>query len=207
MGRFFKTYLGPLLMAVLVTTVLSMVISTQRVIGALQDIGADVGMAERLSMTGYDAFRFGSMFLPFCLIAFIVAMTAASWLKRLKPSLAPVFYAGAGFVAMIVMLRLMKMAFFDVNIVAGARDMTGYILIGLAGLIGGVLFWQTILYSVKKLASRLHGSGGSPHQWARLIKARKIVGQDDMLDQDIQAMEKQFENQPDILNLIMAAMS
>lgn len=152
MGRFLTTYLVPFLVAVLVTTGLSMVISTQRVIGALQDIGADVGMAERLSMTGYDAFRFGSMFLPFCLIAFLVAMTAASWLKRLKPSLALVFYAGAGFVAMIVMLRLMKMAFFDVNIVAGARDLTGYILIGLAGLIGGIIFWKLIGRSVRQRA-------------------------------------------------------
>ena len=129
-------------MAVLVTTLLSMVISTQRVISALQNIGAEVSFAERLSMTGYDAVRFGSLFLPFCLIAFFIAMTAASLIKRLKPSFALPFYAGAGFVAMIIMLRLMKMAFFDVNIVAGARDMAGYVLIGVAGLIGGVVFWR-----------------------------------------------------------------
>ena len=142
MGRFLKTYLWPLLVSALITTVLSMIISTQRVIGALSDIGADIGLSERLSMTGYDVFRFGSLFLPFCLIAFLVAMTLASWLGRRKPSIAMPLFAGAGFFAMIVMLRLMKMAFFDVNIVAGARDLTGYILVGIAGLIGGVLFWR-----------------------------------------------------------------
>ena len=151
MGRFLTTYLWPFLVATLVTTLLSMVISTQRVIGALQDIGADISLSERLSMTGYDAFRFGSLFLPFCLIAFLVAMTAASWLKRLKPSLALPLFAGAGFVAMIIMLRLMKMAFFDVNIVAGARDLTGYVLIGIAGLIGGVVFWKLVMNQTRKL--------------------------------------------------------
>jgi len=123
MGRFIKGYLGPLLIAVLATATLAVVFQTQRVISMMAAVGGEVTLSERL-------------------IALLIALTAALFLSRAKPSLSKYFYMGAGAIAMIVLLFTMKQAFFDVHIIAGARDGFGQALQMLAGAFGGYMFWR-----------------------------------------------------------------
>ncbi len=142
MIRFLKTYLFPLILAAAATAILATIMQTQRVISALKDAGGTVSGSERISMTLYDAQHLGSLYFVFIFIALLVALTVAAFIARRKAGIAKYIYMGAGFVAMFVMLFLMKKAFFDVHIIAGARDGLGLILQGLAGAIGGYVFWR-----------------------------------------------------------------
>ena len=142
MGRFIKGYLGPLLIAVIATATLAVVFQTQRVIAMMGAVGGEVTLSERLSMTLYDLKHLGSLYGIFIFIALLIALTAALFLSRAKPSLSKYFYMGAGAIAMIVLLFTMKQAFFDVHIIAGARDGFGQALQMLAGAFGGYMFWR-----------------------------------------------------------------
>ncbi len=140
--RFLRYFLFPLCVAVLITTMLGMVFSTQKVISALNELGGEIGFSDRLSMTAYDLKYFGSLYIVFVFVAFLVAMIVALLIARKLPHLKFLLVLGAGFVAIIILLNGMKMAFFDINLVAGARDGFGYFLQGLAGLAGGWVFYR-----------------------------------------------------------------
>ncbi len=140
MQAFFKTFLIPLMASILVTTALGMVFSTQRVISLLRNIGGDISFSDRLTMTGFDLIHFGSVFIIFISIALTVALTLALFLSRKFPKLRRWIFIGAGMVALFIMLFLMKKTFFDIQIVAGARDSFGFFLQIMAGGIGGYVF-------------------------------------------------------------------
>jgi len=141
MGRFLKGYLAPLIVGVFVTTLLAIIFQTQRVLSMMKNVGGDVELSDRLSMTLYDLQHLGSLYGVFIFIALLIALTAAFFIARRKPSLAVWLYMGAGAVAMIVLLYAMKQVFFDIHIIAGARDGFGQILQMLAGAAGGFVFW------------------------------------------------------------------
>lgn len=142
MRTFLKNFLVPLIASILATTMLGMIFSTQRVISMLNDIGGDVSFSERVSMTGFDLIRFGSLFIIFVAIALTIALTLALFLSRKLPSLRRWIFIVAGMVAIFLMLSLMKKAFFDVQIVAGARDSLGFFLQVIAGGLGGYVFYR-----------------------------------------------------------------
>lgn len=137
----------------LVTTIIGSIISTHRVIEAaipLNDVFASQMTTEiRLSTILDDILGLGPIFLLFIMIAFVIAMRSAISLASKKPDLTLPLFLGAGFVAMPVLLSSMKFAFFNVDIIAGARDLTGYFLMALAGLIGAF-----IVYKIYKPALR-----------------------------------------------------
>ncbi|MEP3889131.1 MAG: hypothetical protein ABJN69_01615 [Hellea sp.] len=122
------------------TALIASLFSTQRVIGSLSEIGGAVQFDDRLSMTVYDAFYFGRIYWGFITLAFIAAFIAAWALHKGVKFGRPIIFAGAGAVAILVMLLAMEQVFFGVPIVAGARDGVGLLLQMLAGGIGGFLF-------------------------------------------------------------------
>ena len=103
---------------------------------------AQMDVQTRFNTMISDLIGFGPLFLIFVFIAFLISMRVAVFLTQKKPNLTLPIFLGAGFIAMLVMLRAMKFAFFNVDIVAGARDITGYVLIAMAGLIGAFVFYQ-----------------------------------------------------------------
>ena len=137
------------LVSAAVITALAVLAQTQVVIAMLPDVaptlGADpapvaVGAGERLEQSGYDLQRLGSMYLLFVLGATLAAWLAAEGVARFAPvRLRWVAFVVAGAVAMLVMLWLMKQAFFGVDILAGARDAASKTLQALAGAAGGYL--------------------------------------------------------------------
>lgn len=135
-----------LLLAAIVTAVLGTIFSTQKIISAsakVSDLYADkMTFGTRLSNTGYDLLHFGPLYLFCILIAFLIAMGVVSRIARKTPNLSLPLHVGAGAVAMAVMLWGMKQIFFNVQIVAGARDGSGLILQMLAGAIGGWVVWR-----------------------------------------------------------------
>ncbi len=56
---------------------------------------------------------------------------------------------------------------------------------------------------VDGLAERLHADGGPPEEWAKLIRARKVLKEDELLAADIERMKKAFEDQPDVIEQIL----
>lgn len=58
---------------------------------------------------------------------------------------------------------------------------------------------------VSGMSARLRQNGGTPEEWARLIRARKVQGQNELLDEDLAFMKKQFEDQPEIIEQILGS--
>jgi len=132
------------LSAALVTTALGVLLQTQNVIARLNDIGADVGIGQRLSMTAYDLVYLGSLYIIFVSLGTLVAYLLGLLVYRFAGFGRPVVFAVAGAVAMLVMLLSMKQAFFGIHMIAGARDALGIGLQMVAGAVGGMVFaWLT----------------------------------------------------------------
>lgn len=126
--------------AVVTTVVLGVTLQTQNVLARLENIGADVGFADRVSMTVYDVFRLGSLYMIFVGMALAVAFLMGGLVHRFAKFGRPIIYIVAGSTAIVVMLFAMKIRFFDVHLIAGARDALGISLQMLAGAIGGLVF-------------------------------------------------------------------
>lgn len=122
------------------TTAVGVMLQTQNVIARLNDIGADVGIGQRLSMTLYDLIYLGSLYIIFVSLGTLVAYLLGLIVYRIAGFGRPVVFAVAGAVAILVMLMLMKQAFFGVHLIAGARDGLGIGLQMVAGAMGGVMF-------------------------------------------------------------------
>lgn len=132
--------LSALVLATLTTIVIGVAFQTQNVISKLSDIGANVSLADRLSMTGYDILHLGSLYGVFILAALFVAFLVGGMLFRFVKFGRPIIFMVAGAVAILVMLFAMKAEFFDIHIIAGAKDSFGIMLQMIAGAIGGFVF-------------------------------------------------------------------
>jgi len=132
--------IGAWLAAVIAAVILGVAIQTQNVIARLGNIGADVSFGERLSMTSYDISHLGSLYGIFMAIALAIAFLAGGLVYHFAKFGRPLIYSVAGGIAILVMLFAMKRAFFDIHIIAGARDSLGIALQILAGVIGGWVF-------------------------------------------------------------------
>ncbi len=128
------------ILAGLFTVLLAVSLQTQMVISGLNDLGANIGLGDTLSMTAYDLTYLSRPYGLFILIAFLIAFLAGGLLFRFVKFGRPIIYAVAGGTAMFVMLFAMKNVFFGVNPIAGASDVLGITLQVLAGATGGLLF-------------------------------------------------------------------
>lgn len=146
------TRLSALVLATLTTIVIGVAFQTQNVISKLSDIGADISLSERLSMTGYDILHLGSLYGIFILLAFFVAFLVGSIVFRFAKFGRSIIYMLAGAFAIFVMLFAMKANFFDIHIIGGAKDSFGIFLQILAGAVGGFVFSR--LSRPKEKASR-----------------------------------------------------
>ena len=137
------------LAAAVIVAAVGTFLQTQNVVARLNGVGADIALSERLSMTGYDLTHLGTLYLPFIAAGALVAYLAGLLVYRLAGFGRPVVFAVAGAVAMLVMLLLMKQAFFGIHIIAGARSGFGIALQMLGGAVGGLVFEQIFRPSVR----------------------------------------------------------
>lgn len=142
MGRFLKGYVWPLLAAILITTLIAVIFQTQRVIAMMQNIGGELSVGDRLSMSLYDIRHLGSLYIIFITIGLGIGLMVAQIIHRKFSGLGSLLFVGAGAVAIFMTLFWAKKAFFDVQIIAGARDGFGMALQMLAGAIGGYVFYR-----------------------------------------------------------------
>ena len=140
MSGIFKR-IGGWFAAVITTVVIGVGLQTQNVLARLENIGAnDISLMERLSMTIYDLRYLGSLYIIFVSMALAIAFLIGGLVFRFAKFGRPIIYIVAGGIALLVMLFGMKQAFFDIHLIAGARDGFGIGLQMLAGAIGGFVF-------------------------------------------------------------------
>lgn len=125
---------------VILTAALATAMSTQFVLNGLISVGAEVSMADRLSMTGFDIVGMGPLYAVFILLGLGIAFFAADRTARLIKLERKVIYTVAGMVAMLLMLVLMEQVFFGVPLIPGARSLGGLLAQVLIGGLAGFTY-------------------------------------------------------------------
>lgn len=128
------------LLAVIGMAASGVIVQTQFVLGALADVGAQISIPERVSMTLADLSGFAPLYAVFIAIGFAIAFFAGWLLIRfLRLPRMPV-YAVAGAACMGLMLVLMEQVFFGVPVIAGARTAAGFSAQVILGAVWGWAF-------------------------------------------------------------------
>ena len=135
MWRYVKAYLG----AVLLTYLVGAAAITQVNLGSLQNLGASIDVATRLSATWADLQGLVMPYLVLVAIALLIGFVVTGQISRFFPLHRWWLYPLAGLVALIAMHLILK-AVIGLWGVAGARPAIGLVLQGLAGLVGGWLY-------------------------------------------------------------------
>ncbi|MDP1627735.1 hypothetical protein [Parvibaculum sp.] len=126
-------------LAVVVTTVLGSIAHTQFVLAGLADVGADVSLSDRLSMTAHDIVGMGPLYGAIIGLGFVVAMLAGALVFRLAGTQRTLIYVVAGAAAVAVALTTMGIVY-DITPIAGARSTLGFVTQMVAGALGGFAF-------------------------------------------------------------------
>lgn len=129
-----------LISATLLAILIGVISQTHFILSRLSGLGVDISLSKRLSMTAYDIFYLGKPYGLFLFIAFGIAFLVAGLLFKFIKWGRTLIYTVAGGVAVFVLLFAIKSAFFNIHILAGARDFPGLMLQIIAGLLSGLLF-------------------------------------------------------------------
>jgi len=135
-GRILAAYV----VAVLVAYVLGAVAATQAVLASLEAMGVVISIGERISTTGKDLIGMFPMYGLVIAVAFAIALPVATTIARYLPRWRAFGLVAAGVVAMIVPHLLMR-ELLELTPVAAARTLTGLLVQGLAGGVGGYAFY------------------------------------------------------------------
>lgn len=126
--------------AVVGAFVLGSVLASQFILANVQAMGMDVTAGIRLQATLHDIFGLAASYLPLLAIAFLVALPVASGLRKILPAQPLFLYALAGAVAVVTLHLIMKAAL-GVTAIAATRSIAGLLSQGLAGALGGYLYY------------------------------------------------------------------
>ncbi len=127
--------------AVATAFLLGSVLATQFILGNVTDMGLDVSLGVRLDATLHDIGGLAATYLPLIAIAFIIALLVASGLLKVFPSRPQLLYVLAGGLALITLHLAMK-AVLGLTGIAATRTVAGLLSQGLAGMLGGYMFYR-----------------------------------------------------------------
>jgi hypothetical protein len=127
--------------AVIGAFVLGSILATQFILGNVQAMGMDVTSAVRLEATVHDIFGLAASYLPLMAVAFLVALPVAGGLRKLLPTQPLILYVLAGAVAVVTLHLAMKAAL-GLTGIAAVRTIAGLLSQGLAGALGGYLYYR-----------------------------------------------------------------
>ena len=134
-------WLGCWLLAVVIAFALGSITATQIILANVAALGPDVDFAVRLKATGHDLLGLSTSYLPLVAVGFLLGLPVAAGLAKLLPSRRMLLYIAAGAVAVIAIHLLIKMLL-GISAVAATRTMVGLLAQGVAGAIGGYLFYH-----------------------------------------------------------------
>ncbi len=127
-------------MAVLVTYVIGAVLATQHVLGALTMMGMNIDFGVWAHTTLHDLFGMFATYAPLIGVAFMLALPVVLLVCRGHPEWRRLGYA-VGFFAAIIVMHLIMPLVLNVNPVAATRLFSGLLQQGLAGAVGGYVFF------------------------------------------------------------------
>ncbi len=123
------------------TYVIAVVLVSQLNIARVTELGYAVGLSDRIAMVLHDWVGMLGAYLPLMAIALLIAwVITALVVSRFVPSSAAL-YALAGFTGMLA-LHLILHAVFQMTPVAPTRTLFGLISQGVAGALGGYLYFR-----------------------------------------------------------------
>jgi len=131
---------GAFLLAVLSTYALGALFATWHVLGRLAEMGMGVDFGVPVHAMLHDLIGMFPTYLPLVGVAFLVALPVIVLLARLLPGWRRVAYVSGFAVAMIALHLVMPMVL-NVHPVAATRTLAGLLAQGLAGAVGGYLFY------------------------------------------------------------------
>ena len=127
--------------ATLATYLTAVVCITQFNLAQIIQLGYGISLKVRLDTTLHDVISMLASYLPLVLIALLLAWSFTSFvLSRVVP-LSHWLYALAGFTGLIA-IHVILNAIFGLSAVAPTRTLFGLVCQGVAGGIGGWLFYQ-----------------------------------------------------------------
>jgi hypothetical protein len=133
-------WLAALLAAVAVTHVLMSLGHSLMVQAALADLGVDLSLPNRISGIGRDMLGLAPTLAPVIAGALLVAFAIAALLRpRVGLLLRTLAFPLAGWAATLALLAGLRLAF-GFSPLAGARTPSGFLLMSLGGLAGGLVF-------------------------------------------------------------------
>jgi len=127
--------------AVIGAFLLGSILVTQFNLANIADMGMEVTLAVRLQATLHDIGGLAGTYLPLIAVAFLIALLVASGLLKVFPSRAQLLYLLAGGVALVAVHMTMK-AVLGLSGIAATRTIAGLLSQGLAGVLGGYLFYR-----------------------------------------------------------------
>ncbi len=142
--------------AVLVAYSIGAFLATQHVLGALTELGMDITFGVWAEATAHDLVSMFPTYGPLIAVAFAIAIPVAALICRPRNGWHRTGYISACFAAVLVMHLLLPLAL-DVTPVAAARITGGLLQQGLAGAVGGYVFY--LLGRARVLESTIAGSG------------------------------------------------
>jgi len=129
------------IVAWLVTYGLAVTAATQSVLAYLEALGRKVSFGERLGAIAHDV---AGMVIPYgalILLAMLVAWGVVTLIVRTRPALRLAGFVLGGFAAVMAIHLTLRMVF-DMNPVWATTTPMGLILQGLAGAVGGYVFFR-----------------------------------------------------------------
>lgn len=127
--------------AVLITYLIGASLATQHVLGALTEMGMNIDFGVWAHATLHDLIGMFATYAPLIAVAFLVALPVVLLICRGRSGWLRFGYTTGFFVAVIV-LHLAMTAVLDVTAVAATRFFGGLLQQGLAGAVGGYLFYR-----------------------------------------------------------------
>jgi hypothetical protein len=148
------------LAATAATAALGSVVQTQFNLAALQSLGATIAPGTRLLTTAQDIAGFAPLWAAVLALGFLIAFVCATVLAWFLPGRRTALLILAGAVSVFVTLWVMKVAL-PITLIAATRELAGFVLIGLTGLLGG---WLYARLSRRVAARVLAGPTGATSQ-------------------------------------------
>lgn len=136
------------ILGVLATYLLGAAFISQGNIAAVTGMGFDITFTQRLDAIVHDISHMYDVYLPVIAVCLLVALSVAGGIIRFLPNLRLIGYISAGFVGMVALHILLK-ATLGLTGIAPTRELTGLLLQGVAGGVGGLVFHYVSLQSSK----------------------------------------------------------
>ena len=126
--------------AVLAAFVTASVLATQFILANVSAMGMDVSASVRLQTTLQDIAGLSGSYLPMIAVALLIALAIAGRLAKRFPGQRLFLFMLAGAVGLIAIHLLMK-AVLGLSGIAATRTLAGLLSQGLAGALGGYVFF------------------------------------------------------------------